>query len=152
MLPMEFGFVEGVTHDHKRQGATALFAALNLLNTSVLAARKPRHRHQEFLTFLREIDKAVPTDLDIQCIADNYATHNHTKIKTWLATRPRGHMNFIPPYSSWLNHVERFVALIPAIAIRRSSFTSVKQLAQRIDCFVSAHNTHCQPIQVDRHR
>jgi putative transposase len=136
MLPMEFGFVEGVTHDHKRQGATALFAAL----------------HQEFLTFLREIDKAVPTDLDIQCIADNYATHNHTKIKTWLATRPRGHMNFIPPYSSWLNHVERFVALIPAIAIRRSSFTSVKQLAQRIDCFVSAHNTHCQPIQVDRHR
>jgi putative transposase len=85
MLPMGFGYVEGVTHDFKRHGTTTLFAALNVLNGAVLAACKPRHRHQEFLAFLREIDKAVPAELDIHCICDNYATHSHPKIKAWLA-------------------------------------------------------------------
>ena len=147
MLPMGFGYVEGVTHDYKRHGTTTLFAALNVLNGAVLASCKPRHRHQEFLSFLREIDKAVPTELDVHCIVDNYATHSHPKIKAWLAARPRWHMHFIPTYSSWLNQVERFFALITDKAIRRGSFTSVKQLVQRIDHFVAAHNANCQPFK-----
>jgi putative transposase len=147
MLPMGLGYVEGVTHDYKRHGTTTLFAALNVLNGAVLATCKPRHRHQEFLSFLREIDKAVPAELDIHCVCDNYATHKHPKIKAWLADRPRWHMHFIPTYSSWLNQVERFFALITDKAIRRGSFTSVKQLVQRIDHFVAAHNTNCQPFK-----
>jgi putative transposase len=87
MLPMGWGYVEGVTHDYKRHGTTTLFAALNVLNGAVLSSCKPRHRHQEFLSFLREIDNAVPAELDIHCIADNYATHSHTKIKAWLVAR-----------------------------------------------------------------
>ena len=147
MLPMGFGYVEGVTHDYKRHGTTTLFAALNVLNGSVLATCKPRHRHQEFLSFLREIDTAVPAELDVHCIVDNYATHSHPKVKAWLATRPRWHMHFIPTYSSWLNQVERFFALITDKAIRRGSFTSVKQLIQRINQFVTHHNTNSQPFR-----
>lgn len=147
MLPMGFGYVEGVTHDYKRHGTTTLFAALDVLTGTVLASCKPRHRHQEFLSFLREIDKAVPPELDIHCIADNYATHNHPKIKAWLAARPRWHMHFIPTYSSWLNQVERFFALITDKAIRRGSFTSVKQLVQRIDHFVVSYNQNCKPFR-----
>jgi putative transposase len=119
MLPMGFGYVEGVTHDYKRHGTTTLFAALNVLNGAVLATCKPRHRHQEFLSFLREIDKAVPVELDIHCIVDNYATHSHPKIKAWLTARPRWYMHFIPTYSSWLNQVERFFAMVTDRAIRR---------------------------------
>ena len=147
MLPMGFGYVEGVTHDYKRHGTTTLFAALNVLNGAVLASCKPRHRHQEFLSFLREIDKAVPAELDVHCIVDNYATHSHPKVKVWLASRPRWHMHFIPTYSSWLNQVERFFALITDKAIRRGSFTSVKQLVQRIDHFVASHNQNAKPFR-----
>jgi putative transposase len=147
MPPMGFGYVEGVTHDYRRHGTTTLFAALNVLNGAVLAACKLRHRHQEFLSFLREIDKAVPTALDVHCICDNYATHSHPKVKAWLASKPRWHMHFIPTYSSWLNQVERFFSLITDKAIRRGSFTSVKQLVQRIDHFVAAHNANCQPFK-----
>jgi len=147
MLAMGLGYVEGVTHDYKRHGTTTLFAALNVLNGAVLATCKPRHRHQEFLSFLREIDKAVPIELDIHCIVDNYATHSHPKVKAWLASRPRWNMHFIPTYSSWLNQVERFFVLITDKAIRRGSFTSVKQLVQRIDQFVTHHNTDSQPFR-----
>ena len=147
MLPMGFGYVEGVTHDYKRHGTTTLFAALNVLSGAVLASCKPRHRHQEFLSFLREIDKAVPVELDVHCIVDNYATHSHPKVKAWLASRPRWHMHFTPTYSSWLNQVERFFALITDKAIRRGSFTSVRQLVQRIDQFVSHLNANCQPFK-----
>lgn len=147
MLPMGLGYVEGVTHDYKRHGTTTLFAALNVLNGAVLARCKPRHRHQEFLAFLREIDTAVPAELDIHCIVDNYATHSHPRVKAWLAGRPRWNMHFIPTYSSWLNQVERFFSLITDRAIRRGSFTSVKQLMQRIDHFVASYNTRCQPFR-----
>ncbi|MGH8798086.1 MAG: IS630 family transposase, partial [Caldimonas sp.] len=135
------------THDYKRHGTTTLFAALNVLNGAVLASCKPRHRHQEFLSFLREIDTAVPAELDVHCIVDNYATHSHPKVTAWLTSRPRWHMHFIPTYSSWLNQVERFFALITDKAIRRGSFTSVKQLVQRIDQFVMHHNTNSQPFR-----
>jgi putative transposase len=146
-LPMGLGYVEGVTHDYKRHGTTTLFAALCVLSGAVLASCKPRHRHQEFLSFLREIDKAVPIEQDVHCIVDIYATHSHPKVKAWLASRPRWHMHFIPTYSSWLNQVERFFALITDKAIRRGSFTSVKQFVQRIDRFVSHHNPQSRPFR-----
>jgi putative transposase len=146
MLPMGFGYVEGVTHDYVRHGTTTLFAALNVLNGAILAECKPRHRHQEFLSFLRSIDEAVPADLDIHCIADNYASHKHPKVRAWLAARPRWHMHFIPTYSSWLNLVERFFAVITDKAIRRGSFASVKELIKKIDSFVTHYNQSCKPF------
>jgi putative transposase len=147
MLPLGFGYVEGVTHDYKRHGTTTLFAALNVLNGAVLADCKPRHRHQEFLSFLRTIEAAVPADLDIHCIVDNYSTHKHPNVKAWLARHPRWHMHFIPTYSSWLNQVERFFGLITDKAIRRGSFTSVKQLVSKIDHFVAQYNQNCVPFK-----
>lgn len=118
-----------------------------MLNGAVLASCKPRHRHQEFLSFLREIDKAVPAGLDIHCIVDNYATHSHPKVKAWLASRPRWHMHFIPTDRSWLNQVERFFALITDKAIRHGSFASVKERVAKIDHFMSHLNKSCQPFR-----
>lgn len=146
MLPLGLGYVEGVTHDYVRHGTTTLFAALNVLNGAILAECKPRHRHQEFLAFLRSIDKAVPAELDVHCIVDNYASHKHPKVKAWLANRPRWHMHFVPTYSSWLNQVERFFGIITDKAIRRGSFTSVKELTNKIDSFVSQYNQNCKPF------
>ena len=146
MLPMGFGYVEGVTHDYVRHGTTTLFAALNVMNGRVLAQCRPRHRHQEFLDFLRAIDKAVPQQLDVHCIADNYASHKHPKVRAWLAQRPRWHMHFVPTYSSWLNQVERFFSIITERAIRRGSFKSVKELTNKIDKFVSQYNENCKPF------
>ena len=146
MLPLGLGYVEGVTHDYVRHGTTTLFAALNVLNGAVLAECKPRHRHQEFLAFLRTIDQAVPVELDIHCIVDNYATHSHPKVRAWLAARPRWHMHFIPTYSSWLNQVERFFGLITDKTIRRGSFSSVKELVTKIDHFVASYNNTCKPF------
>lgn len=146
MLPLGLGYVEGVTHDYVRHGTTTLFAALNVLNGAVLATCKPRHRHQEFLSFLRQIDHAVPAELDIHCIADNYASHKHPAVKAWLAARPRWQMHFIPTYSSWLNQVERFFGLTTDKAIRRGSFRSVKELIAKIDHFVAHYNQQCKPF------
>ncbi len=146
MLPMGLGYVEGVTHDYKRHGTTTLFAALDVLSGAVLSTCKPRHRHQEFLSFLREIDKAVPDHLDIHAIVDNYSAHKHPKVKAWLAARPRWHLHFIPTYSSWLNLVERFFALITDKAIRRGSFRSVKDLTTKINHFVTHYNQNCKPF------
>jgi putative transposase len=146
MLPMGFGYVEGVTHDYKRHGTTTLFAALDVLNGTVLTDCKPRHRHQEFLAFLRRIEAAVPADLDVHLIVDNYSTHKHAKVKAWFAKRPRWHIHFIPTYSSWLNLVERFFALITDKAIRRGSFRSVQELVGKIDHFVTRYNRNCRPF------
>lgn len=146
MLPMGLGYVEGITHDYKRHGTTTLFAALDVLSGTVLTDCKPRHRHQEFLAFLRRIEAAVPAGLDVHLIVDNYSTHKHAKVKAWLARRPHWHIHFIPTYSSWLNLVERFFALITAKAIRRGSFRSVKELVGKIDHFVTQHNKHCKPF------
>lgn len=146
MLPMGLGYIEGVTHDYKRHGTTTLFAALNVLNGQVIAQCRPRHRHQEFLNFLRAIDKAVPSDLEVHCIADNYASHKHPKVRGWLAQRPRWHMHFVPTYSSWLNQVERFFSIITTRAIRRGSFRSVKDLTSKITTFVDKYNENCEPF------
>ena len=146
MLPLGLGYVEGVTHDYKRHGTTTLFAALDVLNGTVLAECKPRHRHQEFLAFLRSIEASVPARLDIHLIVDNYTTHKHARVKAWLARRPRWHIHFIPTYSSWLNQVERFFALITDKTIRRGSFSSVKDLVSKVDHFVTQYNTACTPF------
>ena len=146
LLPMGFGYVEGVTHDYRRHGTTTLFAALDLLDGTVLTQCRPRHRHQEFLGFLRTIDKAVPADLEIHIVLDNYATHKHPKVKAWLAARPRWHLHFVPTYSSWLNLVERFFAHLSDKAIRRGSFGSVRDLIARIDHFVTHYNRTCRPF------
>ena len=146
MLPMGFGYVEGVTHDYKRHGTTTLFAALNLLDGSVLAQCKPRHRHQEFLSFLRHIEANVPAKLDLHVVVDNYATHKHPKVRAWLTQRPRWHLHFTPTYASWLNQVERFFALATQRAIRRGSFVSVADLVRKIDRFVTDYNVKAQPF------
>jgi putative transposase len=146
MLPLGLGYVEGVTHDYKRHGTTTLFAALDVQNGTVLADCKPRHRHQEFLAFLRNIEANVPAQMDIHLIVDNYSTHKHAKVKAWLARRPHWHIHFTPTYSSWLNMVERFFALITEKAIRRGSFSSVKDLVHKIDHFILQYNKTCSPF------
>jgi transposase len=146
VLPMGLGYVEGVTHDYVRHGTTTLFAALDIATGAVFTECKPRHRHQEFLSFLRHLDESVPPELELHLIVDNYATHKHPKVRTWLAQRPRYHMHYIPTYSSWLNQVERWFGLITQRAIRRGTFTSVADLIQKIDSFVQHYNRSSRPF------
>lgn len=147
VLPMGLGYVEGVTHDYVRHGTTTLFAALDIAASRVIARCKPKHRHQEFISFLKQIDKQTPQDLDLHLVIDNYASHKHPKVRTWLAQHPRFHIHFTPTYSSWLNQVERWFALITQRAIRRGSFRSTKELVSRIDEFVRKYNRNAQPFQ-----
>jgi putative transposase len=146
MLPMGFGHVDGITHDYKRHGTTTLFAALDVANGQVLAQCKARHRHQEFLAFLKRIDGAVPSDLDVHLVVDNYATHKHPKVRAWLAARPRFHTHYTPTYASWLNQVERWFAILTSREIRRGSFASAKDLITRISAFVAAYNACSRPF------
>jgi putative transposase len=146
VLPMGLGYAEGVTHDYVRNGTTTLFAALDVATGTVFTECKPRHRHQEFLAFLRRLDDSIPPDLDVHLIVDNYATHKHPKVRTWLAQRPRYQVHYTPTYSSWLNQVERWFGLITQRAIRRGSFRSVKELVQKIDQFVQHYNRTSRPF------
>jgi putative transposase len=146
VLPMGFGYVEGITHDYVRHGTTTLFAALDIATGTVFTACKPRPRHQEFLAFLRRLDACIPEKLDVHLVVDNYATHKHPKVRTWLAQRPRYHIHYIPTYSSWLNQVERWFALVTQRAIRRGSFRSVKDRIQKIDAFVQHYNRSTRPF------
>jgi len=146
MLPMGLGYVEGVTHDYVRHGTTTLFAALDIANGEVITQCKARHRHQEFLAFLRHIDASVPKNLDVHLVIDNYATHKHAKVKAWLAKRPRYHIHYTPTYASWLNQVERWFGIITQRAIRRGSFSSVKQLTTKIQQFVENYNQTASPF------
>jgi putative transposase len=146
VLPMGLGYVEGVTHDYIRHGTTTLFAALDIANGKVISRCQHRHRHQEFLRFLKHIDRQVPSELDLHLVMDNYGSHKHPKVRTWLGQRPRYHVHFTPTYSSWLNQVERWFALITQRAIRRGSFRSTKQLVTRIDQFVQNYNKDSQPF------
>ena len=147
VLPMGLGYVEGITHDYVRHGTTTLFAALDVANGQVISRVRAKHRHQEFLDFLRQIDKQTPPEMDLHLIVDNYVTHKHAKVKAWLARHPRVHMHFTPTYSSWLNQVERWFALITERAIRRNSFTSVRELKQQIELFVQRYNADASPFQ-----
>jgi putative transposase len=120
---------------------------LDIATGDVLGRCQPRHRHQEFLGFLNEIEANVPTDLDVHLILDNYATHKHRKVKAWLARRPRFHMHFTPTYASWLNQVERWFGIITQRAIRRGSFRTVRELIARIERFVAHYNETARPFR-----
>jgi len=146
VLPMGLGYLEGVTHDYFRHGTTTLFAALNVLDGSVITQCKPRHRHQEFLAFLNHLDRNVPAGREVHLIADNYATHKHPRVKAWLSRQPRFHIHYTPTYSSWLNQVERWFGLITQHAIRRGSFRSVHELVRKIDDYVTHYNSSKRPF------
>ncbi len=146
VLPMGLGYVEGITHQYLRHGTLTLFAALDLTTGKVIAQCKKRHRHQEFLQFLKHIEANVPKKLDIHLVVDNYATHKHAKVRNWLAARPRYHVHYTPTYSSWLNQVETWFHFITQKAIRRGSFRSTKQLREKIDQFVKDYNSKSKPF------
>lgn len=146
VLPMGLGYVEGITHDYVRHGTTTLFAALDIATGEVLTQCKRRHRHQEFLAFLRHIDANVPQELDVHLIVDNYATHKHPKIKAWLAKHPRYHIHYTPTYASWINQVERWFGIITQKAIRRGTFSNVKELVHKINTFVAHYNANTTPF------
>jgi len=140
ILPVQSGIPERQTHDYWRNGTTTLFAALNVLDGSVIGKCLPRHRNEEFITFLEHIDKNVPAKLDIHLILDNYATHKHPNVKQWLAVHPRYQVHFTPTSSSWTNLVERFFGEITARRIRRGTFRNVKELIKAIDAYIADRN------------
>jgi putative transposase len=146
VLPLGLGYIEGVTHDYFRHGTTTLFAALDIANGQVLTQCRARHRHQEFLGFLRHIDANVPAALDVHLVVDNYAAHKHPKVRNWFAARPRFHIHYTPTYASWLNQVERWFALLTQRQIRRASFVSAKDLVAKIDAFVQTYNAKARPF------
>jgi transposase len=139
-LPLGQGHICTRTHDYYRHGTITLFAALNYLNGKILAERAPRHRHQEWLKFLKGIDADVPGDLDVHLILDNYATHKHPKVLAWVAKHPRFHLHFTPTSSSWLNLVERFFRDLSQDVVLPGSFTSVKELSAAIGDYLAERN------------
>ncbi len=145
-LPIKKGRCGTMTHDYKRNGTTTLFAALNVVDGSVISTCMPHHRHQEWLSFLRRIDRQTPKELDLHLILDNYQTHKHPKVKQWLAKHPRFHMHFIPTSSSWLNMVERVFAELTQKTIRRGAFRSVPDLIDAIQGFLEYRNENPKPF------
>ncbi len=145
-LPMKKGRAGTMTHDYKRNGTTTLFAALNVLDGTVIGQCMKRHRHQEFLRFLRKLDRATPKRLDLHLIVDNYAAHKTPEVKRWLKKHPRFHMHFTPTSASWLNQVERFFAEITRKRIRRGVFKSVPELEATIDDYLAKHHETSKPF------
>jgi transposase len=145
-LPMKKGRAGTMTHDYKRNGTTTLFAALDVATGRVIGECMPRHRHQEFLRFLRTIDRQTPKRLDLHLIVDNYATHKHAKVKAWLKKHPRFHLHFTPTSASWLNQVERFFGLVTEDRIRRGVFKSVADLEAAIHDYLDHHNASPKPF------
>lgn len=141
-LPLKKGRAATMTHDYKRNGTTTLFAALNVLDGQVIAQCQRRHRHTEWLKFLRQIDRETPTGKTLHLIADNYATHKHPNVRKWLVKHPRFNMHFTPTSASWLNMVERFFRDISENRLRRGVFTSVPELVLAIDEYIAHHNTN----------
>jgi transposase len=145
-LPMKPGRAGTMTHDYKRNGTTTLFAALSMLDGRVVGQCLPRHRHQEFLKFLRTLDREFPAELDLHLIVDNYRTHKHDNVNAWLAKHPRFTLHFIPTSSSWLNLVERWFRELTEKAIRRGVFHSVPDLIAAIEDYLAAHNEDPTPF------
>jgi transposase len=139
-LPLKKGRCGTMTHDYKRNGTTTLFAALSMLDGKVIGECMPRHRHQEFIRFLNKIDVETPSELDLHIIVDNYATHKHPRVKSWLLRHPRFHLHFIPTSSSWVNMVERWFREITDKRIRRGSFRNVPELIAAIQEYLENHN------------
>ncbi len=145
ILALRPGIPEKQTHDYKRNGTTTLFAALEVATGKVTDACFDRHTHAEFLTFLKQVAKAYPR-VALHVVADNYATHKHPKVAAWLARNPRVTMHFTPTSGSWMNMVEIFFGIITRQAIRRGTFTSVKDLIGAIETFIDAWNERCEPF------
>jgi transposase len=146
LQPLSPGQAERRNHDYKRHGTTALFAALDIATGRVLGCCYRRHRATEFRRFLDAIDAAVPADLDIHLVMDNYATHKAPTIKAWFAKRPRYHLHFTPTYASWLNQVERWFALLTERQIRRGVHRSIKELEAAVTAFIVDHNAAPRPF------
>jgi transposase len=145
-LPMRAGCAETRTHDYVRHGTTTLFAALNVLEGTVIGSCKPRHRHQEFLEFMNEVDRKVPRRRAIHLILDNYGTHTHPKVNEWFAAHPRYSLHFVPTSASWLNLVERWFADITRKQIRRGTYRSVNQLIRTILRYLRQNNDNPRPF------
>ena len=145
VLPLRPGIPEKRSHDYIRHGTTALFAALEAATGKVTGACYPQHRHQEFLAFLRQVARAYPRR-KLHIVCDNYGTHNHPDVRAWLARHPRITLHFTPTPGSWLNLVEVFFSIITRQAIRRGSFTSVKDLIGAIEAFIDGWNDRCHPF------
>jgi transposase len=143
-LPLKRGRCGTMTHDYKRHGTTTLFAALSLLDGRVIGDCMPRHRHQEFIRFLKQINAATPAALDLHLIVDNYGTHKHPRVTAWLRRHPRFHLHFTPTSSSWLNLVERWFRDLPTDRLRRGSFGSVPDLIAAIRAYLDNHNQNPQ--------
>jgi len=145
-LPLKKGRCGTMTHDYKRHGTTTLFAALNILDGKVIGTCMKRHRHQEYLKFLRQIDRQTSKKFDVHLVVDNYSTHKHQKVKQWLAKHPRFSIHYIPTASSWLNLVERFFREITEKRIRRGVFHSVKELEEAICQYLEHNNQKPKPF------
>jgi transposase len=141
-LPIYPGRLRTLTHDYKRNGTTTLFAAIELAEGRIISECMPRHRHQEWIKFLKKIDAETPPELDLHLIVDNYATHKHPKVLNWLRRHKRFHMHFIPTSSSWLNVIERWFRDITQNRIRNGVFKSVAQLEQAIRDYIDHHNAN----------
>ena len=139
-LPIKKGCCGTMTHDYKRHGTTTLFAALSMLDGKVIGDCMQRHRHQEFIRFLKKIDGETPAGMDLHLIVDNYGTHKHPRVQSWIRRHPRFHLHFIPTSSSWLNLVERWFREITDKRIRRGVFRSVPELIAAIEEYMSNHN------------
>jgi transposase len=146
MLPLRPGQLERRTHDYKRHGTTSLFAALNVATGNVLGQTHRRHRSLEFRRFLDLIDEAVPRELHVHLVIDNYSTHKSPLIRNWLLKRPRFHVHFTPTYGSWINMVERWFALLTQRQIKRGAHRSVPALEKAIHQFLEAHNEAPKPF------
>ena len=145
-LPMKPGRCGTLTHDYKRHGTTTLFAALNVLTGAVIGECHGRHRHQEFLKFLRRLDRAFPRDLTLHVILDNYGTHKHATVRKWLAAHPRFRLHFTPTSASWLNLVESWFSTLTQQRLRRGVFCSVEELVAAIDDYLTHYNVSPKPF------
>jgi transposase len=145
-LPIYRGRCQTMTHDYKRNGTTTLFAARDVAEGRLFGQCMPRHRHQEFIKFLKQIDAETPLDLDLHLIVDNYATHKHPRVQSWLKRHRRFHLHFIPTSSSWLNLVERWFREITTKRIRRGAFRSVEQLIEAIQAYIDDNNRAPRPF------
>jgi len=145
-LPLKKGRAGTMTHDYKRHGTTTLFAALDVATGKVIGQCMKRHRHQEWLRFLRTIERNTPKALDLHLIVDNYATHKHPAVMAWLEKHPRFHIHFTPTSASWLNQVERFFGQITGKRIRRGVFKSVDELKTAIHQYLKTHNANPKPF------
>ena len=145
-LPLKKGRASTMTHDYKRNGTTTLFAALNVLDGQVIAQCQQRHRHIEWLRFLRQIDRETPKDKALHLVCDNYATHKHPVVQAWLQKHPRFHIHFTPTSASWLNMVERFFRSISTDRLERGVFRSLPELITAIDDYIVIHNQNPKPF------